>query len=296
MPATLGQENRLTKALAARTSPAPLLDLTGSNPTSAGLVHPDDVFALLGDPGSRLYEPEARGRLEAREAVARYYASHGVPAQASRILLSASSSETYSWLFKLLAGPGETVLVPAPSYPLLDALAGLEAVRLERYRLPEEDGWEFHAGAVEEKLDELAHRGQRVAAVVVVNPNNPTGTWISRGEATALLDLAARHGFGVISDEVFVDDGMRARPRDGVAVLAALESDALVFSLGRPRKRWCSRSSSWASFSRTRPAPLLAAALRAPRVDRRHVSLEWARRCSAPCRNSSRGACSSGHR
>lgn len=261
MPAALGQENRLTRALAARSaSAAPVLDLTVTNPSAAGLVHPDDVFALLGDPGSRLYEPEARGRLEAREAVARYYASHGVRAEASRILLSASSSESYSWLFKLLAAPGETVLVPAPSYPLLDALAGLEAVRLERYRLPEEDGWAFHAGAVEEKIDELTHRGRRVAAVVVVNPNNPTGTGISRGEAGALLDLAAQHGFGVISDEVFVDD-VRARARDDVTVLAALESDALVFSLGGLSKTLVLPQLKLGFLLANGPAPLLAAAL-----------------------------------
>jgi aspartate/methionine/tyrosine aminotransferase len=236
---TFHRENRVTRALAARTRPP--LDLTVSNPTAVGLRSggvdlfadvPGDaaVLAPLSDPRGLLYEPDPRGLARARGAVSDWYAAvHGVLAPPERIVLTASTSEAYGWLFKLLADPGEAVLVPAPSYPLLDALAGLESVTLARYPLAVEDNFRVHASAVAQEVERLEAAGTRTAAVVLVNPNNPTGSSVDAGELDALLALAAAHGFAVISDEVFVDYRYTDRPGD-VAVAAARDG-ALVFSL-----------------------------------------------------------------
>lgn len=228
-----GTQNRLTRALGAH--PRPVLDLTATNPTTARLdVDAPPALALLADPRGGLYSPDPCGHLSAREAVSRYYAKRGVGAGPERIILTASSSEAYGWIFKLLAAPGDAVLVPAPSYPLLDALAALEGVELVRYRLPAEDRWAVHASLVEEAADRVAAAGRRVAAVVVVNPNNPTGTSISRAELGALASLAARRGFAIVSDEVFLDYRFEDRAGDVHVAAADAETagEALVFSLG----------------------------------------------------------------
>ena len=159
-----------------------------------------------------------------------HYAARGVTTDPSRIVLTASSSEAYGWLFKLLADPGDAVLVPAPSYPLLVALAELESVTLRRYPLAAEDGWRVHASDIEREVDEAEGTGTRVAAVVVVNPNNPTGSSLSKGELDTLLTLSRERGFGIISDEVFLDYRFADR-RDDVRVAAAHDR-GLVFSLG----------------------------------------------------------------
>ena len=158
-----------------------------------------------------------------------YAAVHGVLAPPERLVLTASTSEAYGWLFKVLADPGDAVLAPAPSYPLLDVLAGLESVTLARYPLAADDGFRVHAAAVAREVERLAAAGTRTAAVVLVNPNNPTGSSISTAELDALLALAAAKGFAVISDEVFVDYRYTDRPGD--VPVAAARDEALVFSL-----------------------------------------------------------------
>lgn len=237
--------NRLTRALAGRTRP--FLDLTVTNPTSVGLRSgeadlfdasasaPDArVLAALADPRGLVYAPDPRGMLAARTSVSNYYAAvHGVLAPPGQIVLTASSSEAYGWLFKLLGDPADVVLVPAPSYPLLDALLGLECLALRRYALASDDGWTFHAAAVESELERVEADGRRVAAVVVVNPNNPTGTSLADAELSRLMALAGEHGFAVVSDEVFIDYRYSDRPGDvRVAAAATSTPDALVFSLG----------------------------------------------------------------
>jgi hypothetical protein len=223
--------NRLTRALAERAVPP--LDLTVTNPTAVGLDLPGDPLATLADPRGRLYAPEPLGTRSAREAVAGYYASRGVSVDSSRIVLTASSSEAYGWLFKLFFDPGDTVLVPAPSYPLLDALASLESVCVERYPLDSEGGWTFHAASVEREVERLAASGRRVGAVVLVSPNNPTGSGVGETELSALFSLARRHAFSVVSDEVFLDYRFASAPED-VPVVAnrAAEAGALAVSLG----------------------------------------------------------------
>ncbi|MGA7990610.1 MAG: pyridoxal phosphate-dependent aminotransferase, partial [Thermoanaerobaculia bacterium] len=222
--------NRVTRALAARTRPH--LDLTVSNPTAVGLHFSDPaLLAALADPRGLLYEPDPKGVACARLAVSNWYAStHGVLAPPERLVLTASTSEAYGWLFKVLADPGDAILVPAPSYPLLDALAGLENVALARYPLAAEDGFRVHASAVAREVERLAAAGTHTAAVVVVNPNNPTGSSIAGSELDALFALAAAKGFALVSDEVFIDYRYTDRPGD--VLVAATRDGALVFSLG----------------------------------------------------------------
>jgi aspartate/methionine/tyrosine aminotransferase len=254
-----GAQNRLTKALARH--PRPVLDLTATNPTAAGLpVDPAPALALLADARGGLYAPDPRGLRSARDAAAAYYAARGVAADPERLVLTASSSEAYGWLLKLLAAPGDAVLVPAPSYPLLDALAGLEGVELVRYRLPEEDRWSVHASLVEEAADRAAAAGRRVAAAILVGPNNPTGTSIARSELDALSSLAARRGFALVSDEVFLDYRFEDRPGD-VRVAAATAREALVFSLGGLSKSAALPQLKLGWILANGPGPLLSEAL-----------------------------------
>jgi alanine-synthesizing transaminase len=154
------RENALSRALAARR--APYADLTAGNPTAVGLPYEEDrILRALSQPGALRHEPEPRGLLAAREAVARYAGT-----QAERVLLTASTSEAYSFLFKLLCEPGDEVLVPEPSYPLFGYLTGLESVRAVPYPLRWDGEWH---------LDPAALRfAPRTRAVLVVNPGNPT--------------------------------------------------------------------------------------------------------------------------
>ena len=223
--------NRLTRALSERG--APPLDLTLTNPTAVGLDLPGDplaALAVLADARGLRYEPDPKGLLSAREAVVAHYAARGVAADPGRIVLTASSSEAYGFLLKLLCDPGDAVLVPAPSYPLLDALAELESVAIHRYPLDAESGWAFHAAAVAHEVERLTAEGTRIGTVVLVSPNNPTGTGVAADELEALFSLARKHGFAVISDEVFLDYRFAKHP--GEVPVAAAHGGALVFSLG----------------------------------------------------------------
>lgn len=254
--------NRLTRAAARHRGT--FVDLTVSNPTAVGLsAAPLDLEALA-SPANALYEPDPRGTALARRAVSGYYAEHGVEAAAERLVLTASSSEAYSWLFKLLCDPGDSVLVPAPSYPLLDALAELESVELARYPLPPEDGWAVHAGAIVERVDRLAASGKRLKAVVLVNPNNPTGSSVGELELELLEETALRHGFALISDEVFLDYRFADRPTD--VRVAAARDRALVFSLGGLSKTASLPQMKLGWILANGPAALLAEAL---------ARLEW---------------------
>ena len=174
----------------------PLLDLTESNPTAAGLSYPENVLLqALADERALRYEPNPAGLADARTAVAEYYRD----VSADRILLTASTSEAYSMLFKLLADPGDEVLVPRPSYPLFEFLASLEAVRPVQYPLVYRGGWRIDLDALEHAIT------GRTRAVVLVNPNNPTGSFIKRHELDRLIDLCRAHDLAIISDEVFCD-------------------------------------------------------------------------------------------
>jgi len=192
--------NRLTQALEARRRDgARLLDLTESNPTRAGLVYPPEIVRAFDDPRMLVYEPSPAGAAEAREAVASYYAARGERVEAGRILLTASTSEAYAWLFKLLTNAGDHVLVPRPSYPLFEFLANLESVEVRPYPLAYHGGWAIDLDALAAAVSE------RTRAVVLVNPNNPTGSYVKRTELQALSRLCAQRRIELISDEVFSD-------------------------------------------------------------------------------------------
>jgi alanine-synthesizing transaminase len=207
-----------------RRSGARILDLTESNPTRAGLAYPgSEILKGLSNPGALRYDPDPRGLDSAREAVAQYYAGRGVEARPDRILLTASTSEAYAYLFKLLASPGDEVLIPRPSYPLFDFLAQLESVQVRQYPLRYDGAWhiDFHA------LEALI--GPSTRALVVVNPNNPTGHFVKSGEASRLEALALQHDLALISDEVFADYAFAQDPRRETVM--ARGRTALSFSL-----------------------------------------------------------------
>ncbi len=178
-----------------RESGQPAIDLTESNPTRCAFRYDDDrILAALSDPRALQYEPEPTGLLPAREAVARRSGC-----DPDDLILTASTSEAYGWLFKLCCEPGDRVLIPRPGYPLFEFLAELEEVALDRYPLRLETRWEIDFDALEESIT------PRTRAIVLVHPNNPTGSAVTRPEALRLQELCAARGLAIISDEVFLD-------------------------------------------------------------------------------------------
>jgi aspartate/methionine/tyrosine aminotransferase len=185
---------------AARVGGRRLLDLTESDPARCGLAWPAAILAeALADPRIARYEPTPQGLPEARAAVAGWLAARGAPVPPERILLTASTSEGYALLLKLLCDPGDEVLVPAPAYPLLEVLARLEGVSLVRYPLAWDGEWHVDLPAL------AARVGPRTRAVVVVSPSNPAGAVLSRAELDALDGLCAARGLALVGDEVFAD-------------------------------------------------------------------------------------------
>jgi aspartate/methionine/tyrosine aminotransferase len=207
--------NRLAQLLEQkRRAATPLYDLTQSNPTGAGFQYPLDVLAAFQDSAILSYEPSPRGALPARESVSKYYRRRGLEVPPDRILLTASTSEAYSYLFKLLLDPADAVLVPRPSYPLFEYLAAMESVRAVPYQLHYDGAW-----SVSSELPPGA------GALALVNPNNPTGSFVKRAE----LERLAAFGLPIISDEVFSDYAFAPDPAR-VPTLAAFD-ECLSFSL-----------------------------------------------------------------
>jgi alanine-synthesizing transaminase len=184
-----------------RAAGALILDLTESNPTSAGFAYPTDaILSALADPRSLRYEPAAAGMPSGRAGVSAYYSGlTSCPVAPDRILLTASTSEAYAFVFKLLADPGDEVLVPSPSYPLFDYLAALDSVRTVQYPLVYHGVWDIDFDGLTRSIT------SRSRAIVLVNPNNPTGSFLKRRELGPLLALCLEHNLALISDEVFAD-------------------------------------------------------------------------------------------
>lgn len=217
--------NPLARLLARqRASGVPLLDLTETNPTRVGLAYPPELLQPLGQPASLVYEPQPFGLAGARQAVATELARRGITVPPSRIVLTASTSEAYSILFKLLCDPGDEVLVPEPSYPLFDHLTRLDAVTARPYRLEFAGRWAVDLDSVDAVLS------PRTRAILAVNPNNPTGSFLSAGEIAALSDRCARRGLVLIGDEVFADYPLEETAAQKPSVLD--QPVALTFSLG----------------------------------------------------------------
>ena len=218
------QPNRVTRALEARRrTGVRILDLTESNPTHAALSYPPEILAAFADPRILRYDPAPAGMPSARAAVSAYYARRGLAVDPDRILLTASTSEAYGYLFKLLTEPGDSVLVPRPSYPLFEFLARMESVEVRPYSLAYHGRWSID-------LDSLAAAvTPRTRAIVLVNPNNPTGSYVKAPELEALVRLASDRGLALISDEVFSDYALTGDPARA-ATLAQVEG-CLAFSM-----------------------------------------------------------------
>jgi alanine-synthesizing transaminase len=223
------EPNRFAQALEAhRRGGKPLLDLTASNPTTCGFDYPSgEILAALSDPRALQYSPESKGILSAREAVAAYYAGRpgfGVCAgdvDPGQIILTAGTSEAYSYIFRLLCEPGDEILFPAPSYPLLEYLAGLNDVRLVPYSLFYDHGWHVDIGSLRAAIT------ARSRATMVVHPNNPTGSFMKPAEAAALREICAERTMAIIADEVFLDFAAESKPHASFA----FTDEALTFTL-----------------------------------------------------------------
>lgn len=176
----------------------PILDLTESNPTRCGF-EAAEILEALRQPASLNYEPEPRGLLSARIAVASYYADRGIQVEPQQIFLTTSTSEAYAFVFRLLADPGDSVLVPRPSYPLFDFIARLNDVELVSYPLVYDHSWTIDAEALGRCLT------PRARAILTVHPNNPTGSFVRQSESRFLTACAQEHSLALVSDEVFSD-------------------------------------------------------------------------------------------
>lgn len=216
--------NRLTIVLQqAKASGDPIIDITETNPTRAGIAYPASLLAPLATAGGLRYDPHPFGLLSAREAVSEEYARAGVDVGPERVVLTASTSEAYSFLFKLLCDPGDEVLVPVPSYPLFDHLSRLDGVGVRPYPLHYHGTWSPDPHEMETLVT------GRTRAILLVSPNNPTGSLLGAGELVAIAALCARRGLALVGDEVFADYILQPRA-DRASVLQ--QDEALTFALG----------------------------------------------------------------
>ena len=193
--------NRLSAALAAhREAGKPLLDLTVSNPPECGFEYDGSaILNALSNAAALSYEPNPRGLESARRAVAGYYADRKEHVSVEDIFLTTSTSETYSYVFRTLCDPGDEVLIPSPSYPLFDFLADIQDVRLVRYPLLYDHGWQIDFHALEQAIT------PRTRGVIVVHTNNPTGNFVKSGEIAKLNSICSTREMAIIADEVFLD-------------------------------------------------------------------------------------------
>ncbi len=219
----VSQSNALNTTLEElRAKGVDVLDLTESNPTRAGIVYPKELLNSLTKPANLNYVPDANGMVHAREAAADYYRRRSIDCTPADILLTASTSEAYSFLLRLLVNPGERVLIPRPSYPLFQFLLEINDVAFDYYPLVYDNGWQLDQQALAGLID------ANTRAVILVNPNNPTGSYINGGDLVFLNELANKHGLALISDEVFFDYAWGAA--DGLQSLAG-NKGALTFTL-----------------------------------------------------------------
>jgi alanine-synthesizing transaminase len=228
-------ENDLASAARAAAERGDLLDLTESNPTRVGLPYPlRAIGEALGEGAQAEYRPAPLGLPEARAAVAADYARAGVLVDPDRLVLTASSSESYGFLFKLCCNPGESVLVPEPSYPLFEYLARLEGVEARGYRLAFDGDWHVDFPSLQAAAGEATRAGHPPRAVIAVSPNNPTGSYLKRSELARLAVFCRDGDLALIADEVFA--GYPFGPDAGRVVCAAAAAEAqeapAVFSLG----------------------------------------------------------------
>ncbi|MFI5096281.1 MAG: pyridoxal phosphate-dependent aminotransferase, partial [Candidatus Acidiferrales bacterium] len=197
--------NRLSAALAAhRAAGKPLIDMTASNPTECGFQYDEEaILNALRNPEALTYEPNPRGLEVARSAVAKYYAEHGAAISIEDIFLTTSTSEAYTYVFRTLCDPEDELLIPEPSYPLFEFLADIQDVRLARYPLVYDYGWQIDFRTLENAIT------PRTRGVIVVHPNNPTGHFCKPGEMRKLNEICAKREIALIADEVFLDFALK---------------------------------------------------------------------------------------
>ena len=223
LPGDLSPNAAARAVEALRAQGTPVIDLTESNPTRAGFHYPEQLLHALADARALRYEPQPLGLSAAREAVSREFLRRGLEVPARRIGLTASTSEAYGFLFKLLCDAGEAVLVPRPSYPLFDYLTALESVVAIPYALEYHGTWRIDLDSVERALRD------DVRALLIVSPNNPTGSFLHKADLVSLATLCASRDIPIIGDEVFADFPLDAAPH-AASVLEA--TDIVTCSLG----------------------------------------------------------------
>jgi aspartate/methionine/tyrosine aminotransferase len=231
--------NRLSEALARhRASGKPLLDLTASNPTECGFEYDSAaIMRALANPCSLQYEPNPKGLLAARQAVASYYADRGAGVSPDDVVMTTSTSEAYSFAMRLLCNPGDELLVPSPSYPLFDFLADIQDVKLLRYPLVYDHGWQIDFASLERAIT------ARTRGAIVVHPNNPTGHFTTQRDFERLDETCRSHGMAIIADEVFldftVDGGSRATSaRGGPALTFTMSGLSKISGLPQMKVAW----------------------------------------------------------
>jgi alanine-synthesizing transaminase len=215
--------NRLSEALARhRVGGKRLFDLTASNPTECGFAYDSKaILAALRHPAALRYEPNPKGLESARLAVTEYYSARGVAISAENIVLTTNTSEAYSFVFRLLCNPGDELLIPAPSYPLFGFLADIQDVKVVRYPLVYDHGWQIDFHSLQQAIT------PRTRGVIVVNPNNPTGHFVKVSELARLNDLCAAREMAIVADEVFLDFALG----DANTVSFAGNTGALTFAM-----------------------------------------------------------------
>jgi alanine-synthesizing transaminase len=216
--------NKYTQALQEmRATGAPIVDLTVSNPTQCGFHYDaEHILRAFQNPNALTYEPEAKGLYSAREEVAGYYREdHGVVVDPGSVLLTTSTSEAYSYVFRLLCDPHDEILVPKPSYPLFDFLGELQDVSLVPYSLEYAHGWFVDFPSLVRAVT------PRTRALLLVYPNNPTGSYVRRAERQRLNELCRERGLALVVDEVFLDYGLTDERPESFAI----NEEALTFTL-----------------------------------------------------------------
>lgn len=218
--------NELTRVLQDRRQRGlPVVDLTESNPTRCGFDYGDHVLDAFQNPDALRYAPDPSGPIVAREAVAEYYAAYGIAVSPSQIFLTASTSEAYSYIFRLLGNPGDEVLIPRPGYPLFSFLTCLNDLEATAYPLVYEQGWRIDCKGLQRAVS------NRTRAILLVHPNNPTGSYVHADEVDFLVGCCEASGAALISDEVFADYTHAASSEVNRASTFAAERRALTFTL-----------------------------------------------------------------
>jgi alanine-synthesizing transaminase len=214
--------NRLAGALERqKSSGRKLLDLSASNPTECGFSYnAPSIMRALCAPASLQYHPDPRGMKSARQAVSDYYAASGERVSIDELLLTSSTSEAYSFIFRLLCNPGDELLIPTPSYPLFDFLADVNDIKLIRYSLFYDHGWHIDLHALKQAIT------PRTRGMILVHPNNPTGHFTKPEEISQLNEICAANQMALIADEVFLDFSLSAAQKS-----FATNSAALTFTM-----------------------------------------------------------------